>query len=73
MSVTDWSLRLTHWLMPAISETDGWALRLHHAAYSAYQSCVIALNEVAMSGQAPSPELLKSEATALRELTDARQ
>jgi hypothetical protein len=44
----------------------------YNAAYTAYQSCVIALNEAAMSGKKPSPELLKKESTALRELTEAR-
>ena len=44
----------------------------YNAAYTAYQSCVIALNEAALSGQPPSPELLKSEASALRDLNEAR-
>jgi hypothetical protein len=48
-------------------------LRLkYNAAYTAYQSCVIALNEAALSGQAPSAELLENEAKSLRELTEAR-
>ena len=59
--------------LPAPSEADLRELRLrYNAAYSAYQSCLIALNEVAMSGQAPSKALLENEAKALRELTDAR-
>jgi hypothetical protein len=58
---------------PALSEADLRELRLrYNAAYSAYQDCVIALNGQAMSGQAASPELLKKEAEALRELTEAR-
>ena len=49
-------------------------LRLkYNAAYTAYQSCVLALNEAAMAGTKPSPELLENEAKALRELTEARR
>lgn len=44
----------------------------YNAAYSAYQSCLIALNDAAATGQTPSPELLKQETAALRELTEAR-
>ena len=44
----------------------------YNAAYTAYQSCVLALNEAATSGNAPTPELLKNEAASLRELTEAR-
>ena len=44
----------------------------YNAAYTAYQSCVLALNEVSMSGKRPSPELLANEAKALHELTEAR-
>jgi hypothetical protein len=59
--------------LPAPSEADLRELRLrYNAAYSAYQSCLIALNEAAMSGQAPSRSLLENEANALRELTEAR-
>jgi hypothetical protein len=59
--------------IPAPSEADLRQLRLrYNAAYSAYQNCVIALNEAAMSGQAASQELLKNEAAALRDLTEAR-
>ena len=48
-------------------------LRLkYNAAYAAYQSCVMALNEAVISGKKPKPELLQNEAAALRELTDAR-
>jgi hypothetical protein len=58
---------------PAPTEADLRDLRLrYNAAYSAYQNCVISLNEVAMSGQAASQELLKNEAAALRDLTEAR-
>ena len=57
----------------ALTEADMRALRLrYNAAYSAYQDCMIAINEAAMSGQPASPELLKNEAKALRELTEAR-
>jgi hypothetical protein len=48
-------------------------LRLkYNAAYTAYQSCVIAMNECALRGVAPSDELLKNEAEALRVLNEAR-
>jgi hypothetical protein len=58
---------------PAPSEADLRTLRLrYNAAYAAYQSCLIALNEAAMSREAPPPVLLKSEADALRELNEAR-
>ena len=59
--------------LPAPSEADLRELRLrYNAAYSAYQSCLIALNEAAMSGQAAAKALLENEASALRELTEAR-
>ena len=59
--------------MPSIADAELRALRLrYNAAYSAYQSCVMALNEAVISGVLASPELLKNEAAALRELTDAR-
>jgi hypothetical protein len=59
--------------LPAPSEADLRELRLrYNAAYSAYQSCLIALNEAAMSGQAASKALLENEGAALRELTEAR-
>jgi hypothetical protein len=59
--------------MPTISDAELRALRLrYNAAYSAYQSCVLALNEIVLAGQPASDELLKSEAAALRELTEAR-
>lgn len=58
---------------PAPSEADLRELRLrYNAAYSAYQNCVLALNEAAMSGQAAAPDLLKNEAASLRDLTEAR-
>jgi hypothetical protein len=60
-------------LNPAPSEADLRELRMrYNAAYSAYQSCLLALNEAAMSGESPSTELLENEAKALRELTEAR-
>ena len=59
--------------LPVPSDADLRELRLrYNAAYSAYQSCVIALNTASMTGQAASPELLTNEAAALRELTEAR-
>jgi hypothetical protein len=59
--------------LPVPSETDLRELRLrYNAAYSAYQSCVIALNSAAMTGQNPSADLLGNETAALRELTEAR-
>ena len=57
----------------APSEADLRALRLrYNAAYSAYQSCVIAINEAAMSGQPASKQLLDNVAQALRDLNEAR-
>jgi len=44
----------------------------YNAAYSAYQSCLIAINEAAASGLTPSKALLANEANALRELNEAR-
>jgi hypothetical protein len=59
--------------MPSISDAEMRAARLrYNAAYSAYQSCVIALNEAVIAGQKASDELLRNEAAALRELTEAR-
>ena len=58
--------------MPPTS-TDLQALRMkYNAAYTAYRSCVEALSNGSMAGEAPSPELLEKEANALRELTRAR-
>ncbi len=60
--------------MPSFLDTTLRALRLrYNAAYSAHQSCVNALNEAALSGQAASPELVRNEAIALRQLTEARR
>jgi hypothetical protein len=59
--------------LPAPSEADLRELRMrYNAAYSAYQSCLIAINEAATTGQPPSKALLESEASALRELNEAR-
>ena len=59
--------------MAPVTEERLRELRLRYkAAYTAYQSCVLALNEAASSGKPPSPELLRIEATALLELNDAR-
>ncbi len=42
--------------VPPFSEKDLRELRLrYNAAYAAYQSCVLALSEAAMSGKKPSP------------------
>jgi len=58
-----------HWHTTKITDAALRELRLrYNAAYSAYQSCVMALNEAIMSGQ--SAELL--EAKSLRELTESR-
>jgi len=55
------------------SEAYARELRLRYkAAFSAYQNCVVALAETALSGRTPSSELLMREAQALRELTEAR-
>jgi len=59
--------------MPPVTDERLRELRLrYNAAYTAYQSCVLALNEAAMSGKPPSNTLLENEAKALRELTEAR-
>ncbi|HET7607597.1 MAG TPA: hypothetical protein VFL84_02885 [Gammaproteobacteria bacterium] len=59
--------------LPATSEANLRELRMrYNAAYSAYQSCLIAINEAAMSGLPPSKALLANEGNALRELNDAR-
>ncbi len=59
--------------MPPVTDERLRELRLrYNTAYTAYQSCVLALNETAMSGKAPSKTLLENEAKALRELTEAR-
>ena len=49
-------------------------LRLRYeAAYDAYQSCVLALEEVWRGGEKPSAELLERQKTALRELNEERK
>lgn len=59
--------------MPPVTDERLRELRQrYNAAYTAYQSCVLALNEAITSGNGPTPELLKNEAAALRELTEAR-
>jgi hypothetical protein len=59
--------------MPPISDEQLRELRMrYNAAYTAYQSCVLALNEAAMSGKPPSKTLLENEAKSLGELTEAR-
>lgn len=59
--------------MPRASEIELRELRLrYNAAYAAYQSCVIALNECALLGKQPSAELLENEAKSLHELNEAR-
>jgi hypothetical protein len=60
-------------LPSTVSEADVRTLRMrYNAAYAAYQSCVIALNGAAMTGQVASEELLSGEAAALTDLTEAR-
>ena len=44
----------------------------YDAACAAYQSCLAALNEAAMSGVSPSETLIRNDAKALHELTEAR-
>jgi hypothetical protein len=44
----------------------------YQAAYTAYQACVRALTEAAMSGALPSTTLLEQEAKALGVLTKTR-
>ena len=59
--------------MPPITDAALRNLRQrYHCAYTAHQSCVLALNEATMSGKRPSPELLEKEAAALRERAEAR-
>jgi hypothetical protein len=65
--------RMRRMPLPAETEATLRDLRMrYNAAYSAYQSCLIALNEAAMSGQPPSKDLLEKEADALAELNEAR-
>ena len=57
-----------------ISDTELVHLRLQYeAAYDAYQSCVLALEEVWRGGEKPSAELLERQKTALRELNEERK
>ena len=57
-----------------ISDTELVDLRQRYeAAYEAYQSCVLALEEVWRGGKKPSAELLERQKTALRELNDERK
>ena len=59
--------------MPPVADAALQELRMrYHAAYTAYQACVRALTEAAMSGAIPSPTLLEQEAKALGALTKAR-
>jgi len=59
--------------MATITDAALRELRLrYNAAYSAYQSCVRALNEAIISGKTITPELVEHEAQSLRELTEAR-
>ena len=51
--------------MPPVTDARLRELRLrYNAAYTAYQSSVLALNEAAMSGKPPSKTLLDNEATS---------
>lgn len=57
--------------MIAVDEAELLAMRLRYeAAYIAYRTCVKALAE---AGCRPPPQLLVSEADALRELSEARE
>jgi len=59
--------------MPPVSETVLQELRMrYNAAYAAYQACVRAVSEAAMSGSLASPALLEREAQALSALNKAR-
>ena len=59
--------------MPPVAEAVLQELRMrYHAAYTAYQACVRALTEAAMSGAIPSATLLEQEAKALGVLTKTR-
>jgi hypothetical protein len=56
-----------------VTQSQMQSLRLtYDAAYTAYRSCVEALSKGSMAAETPSPDLLLKEATALRELTQAR-
>ena len=59
--------------MPPVTEAPLQELRMRYqAAHTAYQACVRALTEAAMSGAIPSPTLLEQEAKAPGVLTKAR-
>ena len=57
-----------------ISDAELVHLRLRYeAAYEAYQSCVLALEEALRGGEKPSAELIERQKTALRELNEQRK
>lgn len=59
--------------MPPVAEAALQELRMRYrAAYTAYQACVRALTEAAMSGAVPSTALLEQEAKALDVLSQTR-
>ena len=59
--------------MPRVAEAALQELRMRYrAAHAAYQACVRALTEAAMSGTTPSATLLEQEAKALGVLTQTR-
>lgn len=59
--------------MPRGAEAALQELRMRYqAAHAAYQACVRALTEAAMSGTTPSATLLEQEAKALDVLTQTR-
>ena len=59
--------------MPRVAEAALQELRMRYqAAHAAYQGCVRALTEAAMSGVTPSATLLEQEARALGVLTQTR-
>jgi len=56
-----------------ISDAELVDLRLRYeAAYEAYQSCVLALEEVWRGGEKPPAELVERHAKALSELSEER-
>ena len=57
-----------------ISDAELVDLRLRYeAAYKAYRSCVLALEEVWRGGEKPPGELLERQKTAHRELNEERK
>ena len=59
--------------MPRAAEAVLQELRMRYqAAHAAYQGCVRALTEAAMSGTTPSATLLEQESKALGVLTQTR-